>query len=262
MFAQRLRDLRHATGLTYLKMTITAGCKVSTLAKAARGEVMPTWNLTERYLRGCGLLDPEVIADWKRDWQAARDAASVFPSHPRLDATQMPDPRRIRNYSDLLTELQLLKTAAGNLPYRSFYYDTAKDGRARPIPKSTLSDLFQGRHLTRYDIYTKVVTGLIRRVALLYGHPANFDSAPWSDRAAWFRAWGRADVSRKTRRGENDQSRDHRGGLIWIAGEYPEAAAQFLRRLPLEQRDAVLQDLPLEIATAVLRASAFETGPP
>jgi len=247
-FARRLRDLRDATGLTYKKMTITAGCAASTLAAAARGKAMPTWHLTEAYLNGCGLNDPAMIASWRRDWQAAHDAAQVFPSHPRLDANSMPDPHRIHTYSDLLTELQRLRAAAGNPPYRSFYYDTTKNGRVCPIPKSTLSDLFHGNHLTRYDIYTKIVAGLIRQVALLYGQPASVDSAPWSDKTAWYLAWGRVDASRRA-------SRNVRDDVMWIAPDYPERAAQILWKLPAEQRNAILQDLTLEVATAVLRAA-------
>jgi hypothetical protein len=257
-FAQRLRDLRAASGSpTYEKMSITAYCAAGTLAAAARGLTMPTWNLTSAYLRGCGVIDSAVISAWERDWKATSESAKLMPSRPRLGADSMPDPRRVRTYEDLLEQLHLLKTAAGNLPYRSFYFKASggKTSNPFPIPSSTISDLFTGKHLSRFDLFAMVVHGLVQQVAHLYGRPRAEDNHPWSNLDAWYGAWRKAVIHRRLSRDFGQQrTPDYGDVVLWIASDFPEAAGQLLSQLASRRREEVLQDLPLDVATTLHRA--------
>lgn len=257
-FAQRLRDLRATSGSpTYAKMSITAYCAAGTLAAAARGLTMPTWNLTSAYLRGCGVIDPAVISAWERDWKATSEAAKLMPSRPRLGADSLPDPRRVRTYEDLLEQLHLLKAAAGNLPYRSFYFRASGDKTSNPfpIPSSTISDLFTGKHLSRFDLFVMVVHGLVQQVTHLYGRPPAEDDQAWSNLYAWHGAWSRAVIHRRLNRNLGQQrTPDYGDVVLWIANDFPQVAGQLLSQLGSRRRLEVLQDLPLDVATTLHRA--------
>ncbi len=260
-FAQDLRNFRVACGApTYRKMEVEAGMKYSTLAAGVRGHTMPTWNLVEAYLRGLGIIDPEIVADWRRQWKRACQRAEQMPAQERLEPSAMPNPTRVKAYADLIVELQQLKVAAGNPPYRHFYFAPPAQGRrtASAIPASTVSNVFTGRHITRLELYTRIVRGLVGRVADLYGPPEPGDGTTWHDVGAWRLAWARAVAHHRLDRPADEHVRrpaDAGELVVWLAADHPPIAAQLWATLPAARRDLVLQELPLEIATKMLAAT-------
>ncbi|QFY05323.1 helix-turn-helix domain-containing protein [Nonomuraea phyllanthi] len=69
-FASGLRALRDAADLSYKEMASLTYYCVSTLSTAASGKAMPTWEVTEAYVKTCnGDLDY-----WWEQWLAASDA--------------------------------------------------------------------------------------------------------------------------------------------------------------------------------------------
>lgn len=71
--AQELRELRAAQGLTYKQLKDVAFYDCSSLSRAACGTTVPSWSVTEAYIRGCtpaGAPEP----DWDR-WKALHSAA-------------------------------------------------------------------------------------------------------------------------------------------------------------------------------------------
>lgn len=266
MFAQRLRALRAEHGSpTYRKMSIDAGLAYSTLADGVRGDHMPTWKFTEAYLRGCGVVDDEEVREWRRAWQMASDNSKTMPSRPRLDADSLPDPGRIRTYADLIDQLRLLKLAAGNLPYRNFYFSergTKGNRAAQVIPHSTISNMFTGKHISsRPEIYMQIVCGLVQHVTFLYGPTQTGETTAWSDLNAWRSAWIRALAHhRLTRPAGQHRAPDKGDVVLWIAADDPKYAAYLLTQLPPDRRDQVLQDLPLDVAASVLHALTPHRG--
>ncbi len=264
VFAQRLRDLRTASGRTYRQMARVARYADGTLADAARGEKMPTWPLTRGYIKACGITDEKATLQWERDWRTAKQASRMIPSHRRLTSEEMPDPRRVRTYDELLEQLGKLKIAAGNMPYRSFYFGTPSltSNSPAPLPASTVSDLFTGKHVGRLTVFAQVVQGLVRQVISLYGQPDAEEKVVWHDVAAWHHAWRRALEAHHQRKIEANRAQENLAELIsWLAADFPAQAAAALAKLDPQLRERVLQDLPLDVATAI-RQSSIHVVPP
>lgn len=260
-FAQQLRNLRAQSGLTYRKLAVEAQYAGGTLAFAARGEVMPTWDLTRAYIKACGVVDPTQVRQWERDWQEARKATEIIPDSRRLAAEEMPDPRLVRTYRDLLDQLGILKIAAGDLPYRCFYFGTPNltSRAAAPLPTSTVSDLFTGKHVGRFEVFALVVQGLVKQATRWYGEPRPQDDMAWHDLASWHLAWRRAKRQLNLRReaanrGQNNDG-DVQGTLAelasWLADDLPDVAAAALKHLDPDRREQVLHDLPLDVSAKV-----------
>jgi transcriptional regulator with XRE-family HTH domain len=71
-FAQRLRDLRRRSGQpTYAQMADRSHYSAATLSEAARGNTVPSWDVTAAYVRACG-GDPE---QWRTPWKQAKEGA-------------------------------------------------------------------------------------------------------------------------------------------------------------------------------------------
>jgi transcriptional regulator with XRE-family HTH domain len=260
-FAQQLRNLRARAGLTYRKLAVEAQYASGTLAYAARGEVMPTWDLTRGYIKACGVVDPAQVRQWQHDWQEARKATEIIPDSRRLAAEEMPDPRRVRTYRDLLDELGMLKIAAGDLPYRCFYFGTPNltSRKAAPLPASTVSDLFTGKHVGRFEVFAAVVQGLVQQAILWYGQPREQDDMAWHDLAAWHLAWRRAkrflNLRRETTNRGQDDVDDVQATLAevatWLADDLPDVAAAALRHVDPHHRERVLHGLSLDVSEKV-----------
>ncbi|WP_344263919.1 helix-turn-helix domain-containing protein [Actinomadura napierensis] len=53
-FAQELRNLRELAGLTYRELAQRAHFSLGALSTAAQGKRVPSWEVTQAYVRGCG----------------------------------------------------------------------------------------------------------------------------------------------------------------------------------------------------------------
>ncbi|MEV4477775.1 helix-turn-helix domain-containing protein [Nonomuraea salmonea] len=84
-FALRLRELRAGRGFTIRRLADKAGYAPGTLSKAASGDQLPSWAVTEAFVQACG----EDPAGWRSDWLAA-NAASLKDSEPTAPADEPP----------------------------------------------------------------------------------------------------------------------------------------------------------------------------
>ncbi len=86
-FAQRLRDLRDRSGRpTYIQMAGRSHYSAATLSEAARGNTVPSWDVTAAYVRACG-GDPE---QWRASWERARDRGTGQGEPPGSSRTPRP----------------------------------------------------------------------------------------------------------------------------------------------------------------------------
>ena len=92
MLAWQLRQLRAAAGRpSYRRLAQRAHYSSSTLADAAKGERLPSLEVTVAYARACG-GDPD---EWRRRWTTASEAlADLGAARPADDAQGAPSPYR------------------------------------------------------------------------------------------------------------------------------------------------------------------------
>jgi hypothetical protein len=265
-FAQQLRNVRNRSGLTYEKLAVEAQYHPGTLAYAARGKEVPTWDLARAYLRACGVVDPVEIKQWERDWHETRRVNGIIPPSRRLAAEEMPDPRRVRTYRDLLGQLRILKIAAGDMPYRCFYFGTPNftSREATRLPRSTVSDLFSGKHVGRFEVFALVARGLLKQAICWYGEPQPEDDMAWHNEAEWHLAWRRAkqhleqqreDANRNQNTAGNpgqasgdNSGQDNSGLAAWMANDLPDLVAIALRNMDPHRRNQVLHNLPFDVS--------------
>lgn len=69
-FAAELRRVRAGTGLPYRRLAEQAHYSHSSLVRAASGERLPTWEVTEAFLGACG-VPVDQLPDWHRLWSVA-----------------------------------------------------------------------------------------------------------------------------------------------------------------------------------------------
>lgn len=88
-FATKLRKLRHERGRKYATMAKAVKLSAASLSVAASGKKLPPWPTAEKYIRACGVSDEAEIAQWRREWeaakahtQAAKPAAPPAPTGP------------------------------------------------------------------------------------------------------------------------------------------------------------------------------------
>lgn len=73
MFASELRKLRRAVGSpTYREMAGRAHCSPPSLSTAANGRQVPSWEMTQAFLRGCNVTSLVELDQWRQRWGTAR----------------------------------------------------------------------------------------------------------------------------------------------------------------------------------------------
>ncbi|MFD8726200.1 helix-turn-helix domain-containing protein [Streptomyces sp. NPDC059629] len=84
--AQRLRNLRDASGLTLRQLSAKSGYSYGALSQAESGRTVPSWELVTAFVQTCG----EEPAQWRQLWEVVR--TKVTPSTPL--AQQEPTPQQ------------------------------------------------------------------------------------------------------------------------------------------------------------------------
>jgi hypothetical protein len=86
-FAEALRKLREQAGQpTYRQLAAQTGFAAGTLARAAAGRVLPSWELTFAYVTACGGEHDE----WRHRWEAARDMVRQQHGSPVTAPAELP----------------------------------------------------------------------------------------------------------------------------------------------------------------------------
>jgi transcriptional regulator with XRE-family HTH domain len=156
-FAKQLRLLRANAGLTLRELARDVHYSTATLSVAASGCELPTWAVTEAFVRGCG-SDPDSWRErWKQaagftrlpvavQWTPASDparnlrqaeATGVLP-HRRLLAGPSPLPVTAETSAEFMDCLLRVKIWAGDPPVRVLA------ARAK-VPSSTMQDFVRSK---------------------------------------------------------------------------------------------------------------------
>ncbi|WP_327591258.1 hypothetical protein OHA25_61145 (plasmid) [Nonomuraea sp. NBC_00507] len=259
-FAQRLRDRMDEVvpALTFRAMKQKAFCSHAVLAEACAGKKLPSWVVTEAFVRACGADDAEVKA-WHEDWlQTQRSvgrlrrklgqADVVVPTHTdtglpvrdgRLRPVEVdladpeacvPRPETIQTFDDLLYQLRVLRIAVGNPSLRDL-------SRHTRVPVSTLGNLFSGRRPS-YEVFMQVVTTLVGPDGL------------GGERQVWREAWTRAEYNRI----RPDLTRRRRVGNVFMLSEQQDAGptAGIVAELPPGVAATLLASLPQHVAAGII----------
>src|SRR5437763_10478212 len=75
--AQRLRELRRASNLTYRQLERQAPYSSTALSMTAAtgGATVPSWAKVEAFVKACGVTDPGDVAHWRHAYDEAAEAA-------------------------------------------------------------------------------------------------------------------------------------------------------------------------------------------
>ncbi|MGW2587817.1 helix-turn-helix domain-containing protein [Streptomyces virginiae] len=166
--ASWLRERRKEVGLRYADLAARTqdtehSCSVSTLQRAASGNVIPRLPVVEAYARACGAS----VEQARRLWCEARTRA-------RRGPTVVPLPRLVNTSAELRLALQATYARAGYMPLREMER-RAQLGR---LPTTTVSRMLKGgTMLSRHQL---------RAFLEVCGVPYK-EHGDWLD--AWQRAW-------------------------------------------------------------------------
>ncbi|WP_173136608.1 helix-turn-helix domain-containing protein [Kibdelosporangium persicum] len=122
-FANELRALRNAAGLTYEQLAIKTNYSKSAVHEATRGQQLPTWAVTAAFVRTCGGDERE----WRQRWEQTRELISPRPSEPEPNVVETrSSKRRLRSpialgligvvVAAVVLAVVLLPDRAGNSP--------------------------------------------------------------------------------------------------------------------------------------------------
>lgn len=133
-FAVQLRKIRRTANITYRAMADKTHFSHAHFVRAASGNELPSWEVTQAYLQACLVTDHGALKAWEQFW-AATDAVAARPASTR------------RRKVDKLTTVS---------EFGKLLQEIAQKGQPRTlrelqdltdIGKSTLNDWFQGRRL-------------------------------------------------------------------------------------------------------------------
>jgi hypothetical protein len=286
-FATRLRARRaQVPWLTYRGMAGQCHYSHSVLADAAAGKVLPTWEVTEAFVRACGAGDDEV-SEWRAFWLETRQALEnllrklgqaslVVPDgtlagrrarpgrlRPVLADIAEPDqcephPEQVRTYEDLQYQLHVLRIATGNPSLREL-----RRQMGREYGLSTLSDVFAGQRTPGHRMFTAIVASLL---AMQDRQSPSGDAEAierWRSVKAWGQAWSwaeynrvRPDLMRRRRYGNlvlATPEQDQGPTADVIAAMDPAVAAAILAALPATVSGQIISEMPAREAQLVIK---------
>ncbi|MGH3753789.1 MAG: helix-turn-helix domain-containing protein [Pseudonocardiaceae bacterium] len=165
-FAVELRQLRELAGVTYRELAQRAHCSHGALCEAARGQRLPTWEVTQAFVKGCG----GDLQQWQARWQAAAaggagsgtatapggadpgtatapgggGGAVAVPSdspgaREHLPTGDVPPLSSLTSPQDFHLALRALRARAGNRSLRDLSVSARKNGD-HTLARSTLAD--------------------------------------------------------------------------------------------------------------------------
>jgi transcriptional regulator with XRE-family HTH domain len=102
--ARRLRHYRDRTGMNYRQLAEQTHFSYSQLSRAASGKEQPTWDVTEAYLRGCGITKFRSIELLHRLWNYATGSRRSF-HRPRWSSIPL---SQVRTRGEFAMQLRAL----------------------------------------------------------------------------------------------------------------------------------------------------------
>lgn len=293
-FAQLLRDRRDAAvpRPTFREMATAATTYYthSVFAEACAGKTLPTEAALVAFVTVLG-ADAEEVERWKADRlrvsrmveRRGRKLADVEvvvltstpdgepvrpgrlrPAEQKLTSPEalVPNPDAARTFEDLTQQLGLLRIAVGNPSVRAIAYRALRTSFYSPA-RSTLGDLFSGKHWPTYETFCATVHILLAfaEYPLRGDRPDEHPTWPIVDR--WEEAWRRADYNRRHPHRTRPTSDNNvflmsnapgASPIISVfAAMQPPAAAALLIGMTAEEVARVFEELPPEKGRELIR---------
>jgi hypothetical protein len=89
-FALDLKVIRRQAGdISYRRLASRMNYAVSTVDRALKGKKLPTWPVTESFLRACGCRPDEVVA-WRTRWIKIADLINPLPNTDDCESRSIP----------------------------------------------------------------------------------------------------------------------------------------------------------------------------
>jgi len=85
-------------------MAAKVTCSDKSLCEATLGKALPSWRITQEFLRACGISQPDITGPWHTRWQAAHQVAEIL---------KAPDRRGISEPTQLIALLHTVMRARG-----------------------------------------------------------------------------------------------------------------------------------------------------
>jgi hypothetical protein len=94
-FALDLKVIRRQAGdISYRRLASKMNYAVSTVDRALKGEKLPTWPVTEAFLRACGCR-PEDLMAWRTRWTKITDLIDPLPNFSAHDQRLTPPTQQL-----------------------------------------------------------------------------------------------------------------------------------------------------------------------
>ncbi|MFF4922795.1 helix-turn-helix domain-containing protein [Kitasatospora sp. NPDC001261] len=157
--ARWLRGLRERSGLTYSQMArktvgFTRPVSLATLSRADEGRTVPTWPVTEAYVRACGGSVRTAERLWLRaDARRPRRRGKVAGCGPAAHRAL----RYVTERSELLVAMRRLRLRAGSPTLRELETRAVR-GAVSHLPRSTLHGVLAGER----DCTERVLVEFVR----------------------------------------------------------------------------------------------------
>ncbi len=175
-FAEELRGLRYTAGLTIKELSAKTHYGRSTIAEAARGDRLPTLEVTLAFVSACG----ESTVAWRRRWTEVRNQIAHSDdsrSSSTEDAISL-RPEQVSTPAEFLAALRDLQRASA-LSYGGL--ERASGGQ---LSRSTLSDMLTGRTMPTWATTRSFIAACRTRLSPL-------DTSASGDLTGWHYAWER-----------------------------------------------------------------------
>jgi transcriptional regulator with XRE-family HTH domain len=131
--ASQLREVREEARITYREMAEVVNYSHVQLGRAARGDRLPSWQLTKAYLKACGVTEKDRLQKWEQYWNAVDLVAG-------RGAGRLKRKRELHRVTSVPEFGEYLQSMAN----RGRPQSLRQLGAATGIGKSTIADWFRG----------------------------------------------------------------------------------------------------------------------
>ncbi|MFI5782607.1 hypothetical protein [Nocardia sp. NPDC051570] len=276
---------------TYRDLAAKVNYSYATLAGAASGRKLPTWEATVAVLHGCDAGDEE-IEQWHNYWKETRLKVTgrlpdpmvpdpqgwvvepkTEPDRPDLSGYDdwRPHPELVGTFDDLAYQLQRFRAAVGNPTLRALLYDLRNQAFRGPeatCSLTALSEIFNGKRRPRALTFRALLTVLLLRSHAIHGLEER--DRTWKSDYEWTEAWSRAEFHHQQSRRPNPStaaatSHQTGAGLANLATTKPKELLNLLIDMNPADASRIITALPeptgTEILTAVLETLQARARP-
>ncbi|MET7284193.1 helix-turn-helix transcriptional regulator [Kribbella sp. NPDC005582] len=157
IFADRLSEEKNRAGVTFREIAASGYRDHSQMVRATKGKVLPTWEVTQAFLLGCGVARHN-LGPWRQFWHATRSFLAAEQQLRMASVEMSVNASLARRGSGVRLTKDWLEVQKANTPAQfglalrhlleHYGLHSARDAaQATGVPKSTLSDWFDGKRV-------------------------------------------------------------------------------------------------------------------